>query len=42
MKLRNLFILCFSLVLLTSCATHKAARQPNLVSYELKSAGKQN
>ncbi len=35
MKLRNLFILCFSLVLLTSCATHKAARQPNL-SYDLR------
>ena len=35
MKLRNFFILCFSLVLLTSCATHKAARQPNL-SYDLR------
>jgi len=35
MKLRNFFILCFSLALLTSCATHKAARQPNL-SYDLR------
>jgi hypothetical protein len=35
MKLRNFFILCFSLVVLTSCATHKAARQPNL-SYDLR------
>jgi hypothetical protein len=35
MKLRNFFILCFSLVLLSSCASHKAARQPDL-SYNLE------
>ena len=35
MKLINFFILCFSLVLLSSCATHKAVRQPDL-SYNLE------
>ena len=35
MKLTNFIILCFSLTLLSSCASYKAARQPDL-SYNLE------
>jgi hypothetical protein len=39
MKLKIFFICCFSLVFLSSCASHKAARQPDL-SYDLEAQEK--